>query len=43
MYKGSLREYKENSNLYDVNMKLAKLEELEKIKPFDCGDADLNN
>ena len=25
---------------YDVNMKLAKLEELEKIKPFDCGDAD---
>lgn len=23
-------------------MKLAKLEELEKIKPFDCGDADLN-
>lgn len=23
-------------------MKLAKLEELEKIKPFDCGDVDLN-
>lgn len=23
-------------------MKLVKLEELEKIKPFDCGDADLN-
>lgn len=23
-------------------MRLAKLEELEKIKPFDCGDADLN-
>lgn len=23
-------------------MKLAKLEELTEIKPFDCGDADLN-